>query len=176
MVHILLFLVHGRRVLDREDRGTCTMRIWGLVVFFFMVPLVALADVLALEEFAVFQGDVPPEGVPDARAQIVDCLQATRAPRACIGVTVLACEASSEACALVETAVWERLGFDIYLALRAALGGPDWIDTAHLRLGSEMVARCEARGAEAGAGAAEVCRLNEAASRTLDLRFALVAP
>ena len=148
------------------------MRNWyfGLCLAFF--PAAALADELTLEDFAAFEGQFDAEAVDATRAAIVSCLQQTRTPSSCIGVTLVACKADPDECATLEAAAWERFGYDIYLALRTALGGPDWIDAAHTRIGGEMDARCAALTGDA----ARLCPVNEAASRAIDLRFALVSP
>ena len=152
------------------------MRMWLIFSLAFWVPALAKADALSLEAFAVFQGAGDVDGLADTRAQLVQCLQDTRTPRVCIGATVPTCRGESEACETLETKAWEHYGYDVYLALRRALGGPDWIDTAHARIGAEMAARCAGQLSDDGKAAVQVCQLREAAARALDLRFALVAP
>jgi len=149
-----------------------------LIVLWFglLGPGFAKADALLLEEFAVFQSEIGQAAATSVRRQIVLCLQMTSEPRTCIGASVQACDGVFEECAIVEAAAWERFGYDLYLELRRALGGPEWIDTAHARIGTEILARCEARVLEAGEASRHVCQLSEAAGRALDLRFALVAP
>lgn len=152
------------------------MRILIVLALGLIAPVAAKADGLSLEDFAVFQGaQVTNESIA-ARREVVQCLQTTKTPRICIGATVPACPDAIEVCETREVTVWEHYGHDVYLALRRALGGPAWIDEAHLRLGGEMRQRCVRRTAEAGAAAGRVCALREAAGRALDLRFALVAP
>jgi len=152
------------------------MRLFVIFILGFFGPTAVKADALLLEDFAVFQGASEVSEIAPGRAQIVACLQGTRAPRSCIGAVVQRCDGEAQACEAREASVWEHYGYDIYLALRRSLGGPDWIDEAHARIGSEMVARCEARSRQAGEEALSLCQLREAAGRALDLRFALVAP
>ena len=152
------------------------MRILALCLGAGLSPIAAAADPLSLMDFAVFHGATEVVEQEAARAQIVTCLQGTRTPRSCIGTVVQVCDGSADACVAQEASVWEHYGYDIYLALRRSLGGPDWIDDAHIRIGSEMVARCAAIGLEEGDAALRACEMREAAGRALDLRFALVAP
>jgi hypothetical protein len=152
------------------------MRLFLICALGFLSPVVARADALLLQDFAVFQGASDVSEIAPGRAQIVACLQGTQAPRSCIGTVVQACDGGTRVCEAQEASVWEHYGYDIYLALRRSLGGPEWIDEAHARIGLEMVARCDARLREAGEDALSVCQLREAAGRALDLRFALVAP
>ncbi|MBT8458564.1 MAG: hypothetical protein HKP37_06425 [Boseongicola sp.] len=148
------------------------MRFLLILALGFLSPFPVKADALLLEDFAVFQGVSDVSKNATGRAEIVACLQGTKTPRSCIGLLVRSCEDDAVACEAREASIWEHYGYDIYLALRRSLGGPDWIDEAHRRIGAEMVARCETASNEAVTS----CQLREAAGRALDLRFALVAP
>ena len=148
------------------------MRRWVLGCFPALLPLAVAAQELTFEDFAAFEGQFDAAAVDPARAAIVTCLQSTRTPSSCVGVTLATCDAGASACATLEAAAWERFGYDIYLALREALGGPDWIDTSHARIGGEMDARCAGLSGDA----ARLCPVKEAAARAIDLRFALVSP
>ena len=152
------------------------MRLIALCVLGVLNPCVAGAQALLLEDFAVFRGSSPSESIAQDRAEIVACLQGTRVPQSCVGIVSKACEGEVQACEVREVVVWEHYGFDVYLALRQALGGPDWIDAAHRRIGLEMVARCDAQVLDSAEAVRAACELQEAAGRALALRFALVAP
>ncbi len=148
------------------------MRRWVLGCFLALLPLAVAAEELTLEDFAAFEGQFDVATVDPARAAIVACLQSTRTPSSCIGVTLATCDTDASNCARLEAAAWEWFGYDMYLALREALGGPVWIDAAHARIGEEMDARC----ADLSGDAARLCPVKEAAARAIDLRFALVSP
>lgn len=184
LAHGLLFLVHGRAHVKRISGGLNMRKI----ALFLAVPAVACflssgatAEPLTLEEFGIVHSEVTAEKAASKRARIVACLQTTREPLGCIGTTLRVCQVTLEACSYQEAAAWEQLGFDIYLELRRALGGPDWIDAAHLRLRAEIVTQCDAEAAVENERLMQrairaACYLRGAAGRTLDLRFALVAP
>ncbi len=157
------------------------LRFAALMIMFGLAPQLAMSEPLSYADFAAFPEEASFSTKAEARGNIVSCLKATRTPNLCLGVTLPACDSVPVVCQLREASTWDALGHDIYLRMRMALGGADWLDAAHVRISGEMRASCEAQAkAQSGRAAQEAafasCAMSTAMQRTLDLRLALVAP